>query len=282
MPPPLAHPTRRLNPLPAVALAAAVLAGCAGGPSTTVIPADKEVPELRPGMLAGYLDRKQLPNSLALLPPPPAPGSAAHAADEEAFRATVPLRDSARWRQAAKDANLRFPAAAETFSCALGVPIGPEATPHLYTLLRRTLVDAGLSTYGAKDHYRRLRPFVALQAPSCTPAEEATLAKDGSYPSGHAALGWAWALVLTELAPDLANPLLQRGYAYGQSRVVCGVHWQSDVQQGRVMGAAAVARLQSDPVFRAQRAEAARELAAARARGVSPTGCEAEAAALKP
>jgi len=30
------------------------------------------------------------------------------------------------------------------------------------------------------------------------------------------------------------------------------VHWQSDVEAGRLMAAAAFARLQADPIFRAQ------------------------------
>ena len=274
----------KTNPLPrhiVLALSgAALLAGCAGSVQT-VIP--KDVPEIRPGMLAGYLPRTALPDSLALLPPPPAAGSSAHAADDDAYRATVALRNSARWAQAAIDANLKFPKAAETFSCALDAPISAEATPNLTTLLRRTLVDAGLSTYGAKDHYKRLRPFVSNKAPTCSPEEEAMLSKDGSYPSGHAALGWAWGLVLAEMAPERTNALLQRGHAFGQSRVICGVHWQSDVTQGRVMGAAAVARLHADPVFRAQFDEAAKELAAVRAKGLKPAGnCTAEAAALKP
>ena len=32
-------------------------------------------------------------------------------------------------------------------------------TPHLYMLLRRTLTDAGLSTYAAKNHYHRGRDY---------------------------------------------------------------------------------------------------------------------------
>ena len=65
--------------------------------------------------------------------------------------------------------------------------------------------------------------------------------------------------------------------------MICGVHWQSDVMQGRIIGAATVARLQADPVFRAQFEAARKELAAVRANGLKPTGdCAAEAAALKP
>lgn len=262
--------------------AAAMLAGCQTAPPAP--PTDPAVVgEFRAGSgyLKGYLDRKQLPDSLALLPKPPADGSAEAAADLAVHRATRALRDTPRWALAAADDNLKFPKAAEVFSCTLGLPISQDATPHLNMLLRRTLLDAGLSTYAAKDTYKRQRPFAALKEGTCAPASEAALAKDGSYPSGHAALGWAWALVLTGIAPDRADALLQRGHAFGQSRVICGVHWQSDVDNGRVMGAAAVARLQSDPVFQAQVALAKQEIADARAKGAtSPLNCAAEKAAL--
>lgn len=267
---------------PALAVLAAVLAGCQTAPPAP--PTDPAVVgEYRAGSgyLKGYLDRKQLPDSLALLPKPPANGSAEAAADLAVHRATRALRDTPRWALAAADDNLKFPKAAEVFSCALDLPISAEATPHLNMLLRRTLLDAGLSTYGAKDAYKRQRPFAALNEGTCAPGSEANLRNDGSYPSGHAALGWAWALVLTGIAPDRADALLQRGHAFGQSRVICGVHWQSDVDNGRVMGAAALARLQSDPSFSAQAALAKQEIADARAKGAkSPLNCAAEKAAL--
>ncbi len=248
----------------------------------TVIPAD--LPEIRPGSgyLIGYLQRKDLPDSLKLISAPPVPGSAAAAADEAAYRQGRLLRGSPRWTLAADDANLKFPKAAETFSCALDVPISQEGTPHLNMLLRRTLADAGLSTYAAKDHYKRVRPFVAIKEPTCAPSEEPSVVKDPSYPSGHAAVGWAWSLVLTELAPERADALLARGHAFGQSRMICGMHWQSDVDSGRQVGAAAVARLQSDPQFRAQLQAARSEINQARSTGLKVNrNCQAETAALK-
>jgi acid phosphatase (class A) len=271
------------RPIPGLlALTAVLLAGCQTPPPPP--PTSPEaVGEFRPGSgyLKGYLAREALPNSLSLLPPPPAAGSEAAAADLAQHRATRTLRDSPRWRVAAADANLKWPLAADTFACTLGVRVSAERTPHLNMLLRRSLLDAGLATYGAKDHYKRQRPFAALGETTCTPGEEPTLAKDGSYPSGHAALGWAWGLLLAELAPERAQALIQRGHAFGQSRVVCGVHWQSDVDQGRVVGAAALARLHAEATFLAQMSEARREIAEARARGDQPTGnCAAEAAAL--
>jgi acid phosphatase (class A) len=58
------------------------------------------------------------------------------------------------------------------------------------------------------------------------------------------------ALVLAELMPERQNAILKRGYEYGQSRVICGVHWQSDVDAGRVVGAAVVAQFHNSPEFR--------------------------------
>ncbi|MBP6898615.1 MAG: phosphatase PAP2 family protein [Burkholderiaceae bacterium] len=276
--PPLPRPSGR--PAPTLALALSLLlAGCQTPPPTL----PEQVGEFRAnsGYLRGYLDRKALPDSLALLPPPPADGSPARAADLARHQATRALKDTPRWQQAARDANLKWPAAADTLACAMGLTISQQATPHLNMLLRRSLLDAGLATYGAKDRYQRQRPFAALDEATCTPAEEASLRKDGSYPSGHAALGWAWALVLTQVSPERGNALLARGLAFGDSRVVCGVHWQSDVEAGRVIGAAAVARLQSDALFQAQLAAARTEVEAARAAGAQPPAhCAAEAAAL--
>jgi acid phosphatase (class A) len=239
------------------------------------------VPEIRPGLLQGYLPRDAVPNSLALLPPPPAAGSAAFALDEDVARRSVALRGTPRWEQAALDADLGFPAAAGTFSCALGAPISEEATPRLYQMLRRTLTDAGLATYTAKDHYKRARPFVASKEPICTPAEQAGLEKDGSYPSGHTSIGWAWALVLSEIAPERSGAILARGVAYGESRNVCNVHWHSDVVQGRTIGAGVVARMHAEPAFRADLEAARSEVAAIRTRNAKPSrDCAAEAAAL--
>ncbi len=155
----------------------AITMGCAGIERQSKPAA---VPEIHPGILAGYLQPEALPNSLGLIPPPPAEGSAALALDEEVSRKRLALRGRPRWDLAAKDAELMFPEAAGTFSCALGVSITEQETQHLYMLLRRTLADAGLSTYTAKDHYNRTRPFMVNGEPTCTPEGEEGLRKDGS------------------------------------------------------------------------------------------------------
>ncbi|VVE38747.1 acid phosphatase [Pandoraea horticolens] len=229
----------------------------------------------------GYLRQKDLPNSLELLGPPPADGSAALARDEAAREATVPLRGKARSEIARLDADLVFPQPAKNFSCAMGVDIDQKKTPRLYHLMERVLTDAGMSTYGVKNKYNRTRPFVVHNEGTCMPEQEPLLRHDGSYPSGHTAAGWAWALVLTEVSPERADALFKRGLAFGQSRVVCNAHWQSDVDAGRTMGAATVAKLHTNAAFLADVKAARKEVQSARAKGsASALNCGAEEAAL--
>ena len=259
-----------------------LVAACSSAPqvSESVPVTIAPVPEIRPGLLAGYLG-KDLPDSLRLLPAPPAKDSTAFRHDQAVSRASQKLRDTPRYALAASDADLTFPHAASAFSCALGMPITQEDTPRLYLLLRRTLTDAGLATYGAKNQYKRGRPFMYFKQSTCTPDDDGELRGDGSYPSGHTSIGWAWALLLTELAPHRSEALLARGRSFGESRLVCNAHWQSDVLEGRVIGAATVARLHADETFKADMLGARLELDAMRLHDSKPEAdCASEAAAL--
>ncbi len=271
---------KRINQLALTLMMAAAIVGCA---TTATEPPPAEVPEIRPGILMGYLPMDTPMDTRVFVPPAPAADSALQALDDAVAREMLGLRGTPRWELANRDAHLGFPAAAETFSCALGMPITEQDTPALYLLLRRTLADLGLATYPSKNAYQRERPFMVNEQPTCTPEEEEMLRHDGSYPSGHTAIGWGWALILAELAPDRAEALLARGRAFGESRNVCNVHWRSDVVAGRMVGAAAVARLHSNEAFLAAMTAAREEIADMRERSPAPQrDCAAEAAALAP
>ena len=262
----------------ALPLLAITLAACS---TTSDAPQTAEVPEIRPGILQGYLPTDDLVESVAFVPPPPEPGSARQALDDAIAERTLTLRGSARWELATQDAHLGFPAAADAFSCTLGIGINEQDTPALYMLLRRTLADVGLATYSAKNAYQRKRPFMLNDAPTCTPDEEEMLRHDGSYPSGHTAIGWGWGLILSQLDPENGEALVARGRSFGESRNVCNVHWHSDVVAGRMVAAAAVAKLQTNAEFRGAMQAAAADIASARERGLRPNrDCDAEAAAL--
>jgi len=261
------HPLFLMAPLAALWCSASAIANDTG----------PEVTDPHFKLAPGYLAPASLPVRLALLGAPPKPGSAAFERDEEARRAALALRGTAREKLAATDAELTFPAPATSFSCALGADINEKKTPHLYAMMQRVLTDAGGSTYAGKNAYNRTRPFVQHEEGTCRKDMEPLLRHDGSWPSGHSAAGWAWGLVLAEVQPARATELLARGLAFGQSRVVCDAHWQSDVDAGRIMGAATVAVLHGNPAFLADLAAAKREVQEA---GKSSQDCAAERVAL--
>jgi len=241
-------------------------------------PAGKPAPTLAH---RGYLSPEAIPDSLALSPPPPEAGSVWARLDEAIAANALTLQGSARFELAHVDAELAFPAAAEHFTCALGARMDQERTPALYRLLERAGWDASASTRAAKHHYQRPRPFMLNGQPTCSPDYEDRLRNSGSYPSGHTAIGWTWALILAEVAPERASEILQRGRSYGHSRLVCNVHWYSDVVQGQALAAAAVASLHHNAEFIDDLASAREELVQTRARAQPlPRDCAAEADTL--
>ncbi|MEB6335542.1 acid phosphatase [Serratia rhizosphaerae] len=196
----------------------------------------------------GFLTPETAPDSLQILPPPPAENTVMFLNDKAAYETGKTLKDAKRQALAASDADYKNISAA--FSAAFGEEISQEKTPALYALLQGVLQDShDYAMRTAKDHYMRVRPFVVYKDSTCTPEKDKSMAKTGSYPSGHASFGWATALVLAEINPARETEILKRGYDFGQSRVVCGAHWQSDVDNGRLMGAAVVAMLHSNQGF---------------------------------
>ena len=268
--------SRRGRTLPWLAVALS-LVGCAATTSRpTAVDANVTTKAV------GYLDAASVPASLALVPAPPVAGSAGFALDEQISREARALRGTPRFAQATHDAELGFPEGANQFSCAIDLDVDAQRTPALSRLLERSRIDASAATRAAKKHHQRPRPFMVNGEPTCTPQDEAGLRRNGSYPSGHTSIGWAWALLLSEIVPDRADAIIARGRNYGGSRLVCNVHWQSDILEGRFMGAAAVARLQDNPAFQRDLLAARREITLARAHGAhSSRDCAAEEAVLK-
>lgn len=211
-----------------------------------------------------YLKNAQAIDSLALLPPPPEVGSIAFLNDQAMYEQGRLQRNTERGKQAAEDANLSSGGVANAFSTAFGSPITEKDSPELHKLLTNMIEDAGdLATRSAKQKYMRIRPFAFYGVPTCNTKEQDELAKNGSYPSGHTSIGWATALVLAEINPTRQNEILKRGFDLGQSRVICGYHWQSDVDAARIVGSAVVATLHTNPAFQQQLQKAKDEFAKA-------------------
>jgi acid phosphatase (class A) len=204
----------------------------------------------------------------ALVPPAPPPGSLAEVQDRVVFLDTRPLIDGPRGAEAAADDVYLPPAVAPRFAGALGATLTEKDTPLALTLIGRVVKDAEVLVAPVKQSAPpagtgRIRPFVMWPAEKHCPltADDVKfhLPQTGSYPSTHAMVGWIWASVLTALAPDRADRLIARGIAFGDSRVICGFHYRSDVEAGRLAAAALMAREQADPGFQTALAAAKRE-----------------------
>lgn len=214
-----------------------------------------------------FIEDQNIPVSLDFLPPPPAHDSPDFARDLAIYERTRAEVGGERWRQAIFDADMTGNLG-ELFREALGLPLTRETTPATYELLELSFADLTQAAKSAKDHYMRVRPFVYFDRPrsTCVPADEHDLRTNGSYPSGHANRGWAMALILARVAPEKRSDILRRGYEIGQSRVICGVHWVSDVEAAYLLAAAVVAQMSDQEKFQSLLARARDEIQQCRQR----------------
>jgi acid phosphatase (class A) len=249
------------------AAAAIALASCA---VTPVAPADTTRVGPVPTKETGYLTADAL-SGRTILSPPPTPDSPQGRAERAMYDETRSLEGSQRWKTAIQDNDLWGGGALKRFSCALGVELGERQTPTTWKILHKIELDVRTVGGPAKSYFNRDRPLIGNDKPLCVPRED-WMKTNASYPSGHSMTAWSWALILTELAPAKADAVLKVGREGGESRVICGVHFTSDIEAGRTLGSAMVARLHADPAFEADLARARREVASAKA---APMNCPA-------
>lgn len=207
-----------------------------------------------------YLTAEDVPNAVIWMPAPPVPGSTQYLADiAQYYWGKEQRQDPQRARDAVLHATADIAPMAELFSPAFGMEISEQATPAIYRVLYKGTRTIRLSATKPKEAYMRLRPYVVFNEQTLIPDEEEELRNTGSYPSGHTVRGWGMALILTEINPAAQDELLKLGYEWGQSRIIAGYHWQSDVNASRMLAAACYARLHACPEFLADMAAAREE-----------------------
>jgi len=206
---------------------------------------------------SGFIDDDNAPNSLLILPQPPIDKSPQFLSDQAFYEQGLNIRTKPRGLEATADADMSPEYFYRIFSKPMGFEISVNKTPHLAHIIDLLRYDGGgAATKTAKEKYMRERPFSYYKTHSCTPDIDLELKKNGSYPSGHASAGWVIALVLSVINPERQNEILKRGFEFGESRAICGAHWESDVEAGRIMGAALFARLMADDNFSKNLSEA--------------------------
>ena len=180
-----------------------------------------------------------MPDMVKWCPAPPDTTSAQFAYDiTQYFWGKQMRQNKERADIAIRDAVYGLDCIIREFSEPFGLKISKEETPEIYKVLREGTATCDSICTLPKRYYMRKYP-----------ADEPNLKKNGSFPSGHTLLGWSSALLLSEINPDRADTLLARGLMYGESRVIVGAHWQSDVDAARLAASAAYARLHTSERF---------------------------------
>ena len=197
-----------------------------------------------------YVFLQDMPDAGIYLPPPPDMLSPQYADDFAQWQWGKSVRPTDRGQQANDDSQWGIKGMIRVHQETLGFEITKEKTPAIYKLLYNVLWTENLSTHNAKRKYMRTRPFAQYNEHTWGRFDnERELRFNGSYPSGHTALGWATALVLSEMVPELQDTLLRTGFQYGESRVIVGAHYQSDVDAGYLCGSTAVAVMHASEYF---------------------------------
>ena len=201
-----------------------------------------------------YLPAEELPDLLKCLPAPPAAKTPAFKLDKERYKWGKTQRsDAALAARVKRDAVWTYEALIAEFDVPFGLAVSKASTPAIWTLLETSLVTVDPIRVEPKAYYHRLRPFEYFKEHTFT-GEDGILRGEGSYPSGHTIRSWLLALLMAEINPAAADDIYARAWAYGESRVIAGAHWQSDVDASRVAASIGYSRLQTSAAFRAQMA----------------------------
>ncbi len=207
-----------------------------------------------------YLSVQELPDLIKCLPAPPAFNSPEFAYDVQRYQwGKIQRLDPERAAIAKRDAVWSYAALFAEFNIPFGMVISKTETPEIWKLLETSLTTTDPMRVEPKAYYHRLRPFEMYDEHLLSPETEVEVRGEGSYPSGHTTRGWLTALLLAEINPARADTIFARGWMYGESRVIEGAHWQSDVDASRVAASIGYAALQTSPAFREQMEKAKAE-----------------------
>lgn len=207
-----------------------------------------------------YFTVDEMPDLTYILPAPPDTNSVSFTNDITRYMWGKTQRlDPARLAIAINDSDYSLKYILRIFSDSFGMSITEEETPEIYRLLRDFTETCDNICVKPKNYYMRKRPFMFYHEQTATPDQDVNLAKNGSYPSGHTVFGWCAALILSEVNPEYAEDIMSRGYMYGESRVIVGAHWQSDVDAGMLGGSILFMKLHTSPAFLDQMSKARSE-----------------------
>jgi acid phosphatase (class A) len=200
---------------------------------------------------AYYIDPMVL-DLTALVPEPPAVDSAANKAELAELHRIEQARTPAQVAAAKTDEDEEDLFAYKT---VLGAEFNPVALPLTAELGVHVKNEQSVAGGALKTVFQRPRPYQTDKTlhPVCALTEAAN-----SYPSGHALTGYLEGFTLAEIVPEKRKEILARADDYAHNRLVCGVHYPSDIEASRRVAYVVFGYMMATPRFQ-------RDLAAARA-----------------
>jgi acid phosphatase (class A) len=189
-----------------------------------------------------------------IIAPPPSDGSAAVKAELVELHGIEQTRTKAEVAAAQTDEKQEDMFA---FHTVLGDQFKAANLP-LTAALSAEIHDEEQAAMGAlKAEFRRPRPyqFDRTLHPVC-----GITSMPNSYPSGHSTTGYLEAFALAEMVPEKRQAILDRAADFAHNRMVCGVHYPSDLAAGRETAYALFGALMASPEFRSRLAAAGAEV----------------------
>ena len=203
-----------------------------------------------------FVDPAQVHAGL-ILPTPPAAGSATSKEELVQLHQIQATRSEAQISQAQRDEALK---SFFIYQDVLGPTFDAENFPITAKFSKRIKKDIALNTATVKTIFHRVRPYNLDK--TLTPVCK-TKTEDNSYPSEHSTRGYVYALVLIEMAPEKRDAILKRADEYARNRMVCGVHFPSDIAAGKLLAYAIYAIMGTSPRFQQELEKASAELKSA-------------------
>jgi acid phosphatase (class A) len=216
----------------------------------TVAPARAEGPFEDPFLAPG------LPAAQSLIAAPPADGSAEQQAELAALHVIEAHRTKVQEQAARADAEEKTVLA---FAGVLGAGFSAENAPATFALAAKVAQASEAYVRSAKRQFHRPHPYQADATlhPACKPKKPVA---DESYPSGHALRGWLLGLTLADLISEKRERILSRAEDYARNRLVCGVHYPSDIEASKQLALALYAQMARQGEFLMQQAAARTEM----------------------
>jgi acid phosphatase (class A) len=192
----------------------------------------------------------------ALLPDPPASDSSIGKAELAELHKIEATRTSQQVAAARADENEEDIFAYKT---VFGAGFDPQSLPLTTELSTHVKNEQSVAGSSLKAIFARPRPYQSDKTlhPVCAVTEA-----PNSYPSGHALTGYLEALTLAEMAPEKREQILLRADDYAHNRLVCGVHYPSDLEAGRRVAYVVFGYMMATPKFQHDLAAARVELRA--------------------